>query len=169
MLTNPNTLGLYESAMPSLTRLVHDKGGLVYGDGANMNAVLGRARPGDIGVDVMQYNLHKTFTTPHGGGGPGCGPVGYKKILDPYAPVPVSERNEDGTYRLDYGSRPKSIGRVRSFHTNFGMAVIREHLATKGNEFGATTGRQRRCGWFDAVVLRRFLKTHPNICLNIFN
>ena len=121
MLTNPNTLGLYESAMPSLTRLVHDKGGLVYGDGANMNAVLGRARPGDIGVDVMQYNLHKTFTTPHGGGGPGSGPVAFKKLLEPYQPAPVIRKRGD-LYRVDY-DRPKSIGRVRSFLGNFGMMV----------------------------------------------
>ncbi len=123
MVTNPNTVGLFETHMAAMSEMVHAKGGLVYGDGANLNAIMGRGRPGDFGIDVMQFNLHKTFTTPHGGGGPGCGPVGYKKILDPYAPVPVSERNEDGTYRLDYGSRPKSIGRVRSFHTNFGMAV----------------------------------------------
>jgi glycine dehydrogenase subunit 2 len=79
MVTNPNTVGLYENSLPEICRMVHDKGGLVYGDGANMNAVLGRARPGDIGVDVMQYNLHKTFTTPHGGGGPGSGPVASVK------------------------------------------------------------------------------------------
>ena len=123
MVTNPNTVGLFETHMATMAEMVHAKGGLVYGDGANLNAIMGRGRPGDFGIDVMQFNLHKTFTTPHGGGGPGCGPVGYKKILDPYAPVPVAERNDDGTYRLDYGSRPNTIGRVRSFHTNFGMAV----------------------------------------------
>ncbi|MCC6666501.1 MAG: aminomethyl-transferring glycine dehydrogenase subunit GcvPB [Polyangiaceae bacterium] len=121
MLTNPNTLGLYESAMPKLTALVHAKGGLVYGDGANMNAVLGRARPGDIGVDVMQYNLHKTFTTPHGGGGPGSGPVAFKKKLEPFQPSPVIVKRGD-LFRVDY-DRPQSIGRVRSFFGNFGMMV----------------------------------------------
>jgi len=121
MITNPNTLGLYESAMPELTRLVHEKGGLVYGDGANMNAVLGRARPGDVGVDVMQYNLHKTFTTPHGGGGPGSGPVAFKKVLEPFQPLPVVVRKSDG-FDLDF-ARPSSIGRVRSFYGNFGMMV----------------------------------------------
>jgi len=121
MITNPNTLGLYERAMPDLARLVHERGGLVYGDGANLNAVLGRARPGDAGVDVMQFNLHKTFTTPHGGGGPGSGPVAFKRILEPFQPVPVIEQR-DGAYRLAH-EREQSVGRVRSFYGNFGMMV----------------------------------------------
>jgi glycine dehydrogenase subunit 2 len=121
MITNPNTLGLYERAMPKLTELVHARGGLVYGDGANMNAVLGRARPGDVGVDILQYNLHKTFTTPHGGGGPGSGPVAFRKLLEPYQPGPVVRRDGD-RYVIDH-DRPKSIGRVRSFFGNFGMMV----------------------------------------------
>ena len=103
--------------------MVHEKGGLVYGDGANLNALMGVARPGDLGIDVMQFNLHKTFTTPHGGGGPGCGPVGYKALLDPYAPVPVVEKTDDGRYVLDETSRPKTVGKLRSFHGNFGMMV----------------------------------------------
>jgi glycine dehydrogenase subunit 2 len=121
MITNPNTLGLYESAMPKLAALVHERGGLVYGDGANMNAVLGRARPGDAGVDVMQYNLHKTFTTPHGGGGPGAGPVAFKALLEPFQPAPVVRRQ--GSRVVVDGDRPESIGRVRSFFGNFGMMV----------------------------------------------
>jgi glycine dehydrogenase subunit 2 len=121
MITNPNTIGLYETAMPALVKMVHDKGGLVYGDGANMNAVLGRARPGDVGVDVMQYNLHKTFTTPHGGGGPGSGPVAFKSHLAPFAPAPVIVETKDG-FRLDH-DRPKSVGRLRSFNGQFGMIV----------------------------------------------
>jgi glycine dehydrogenase subunit 2 len=121
MITNPNTLGLYERALPKLCQIVHARGGLVYGDGANMNAVLGRARPGDAGVDVMQYNLHKTFTTPHGGGGPGSGPVAFKKILAPFQPLPVIRR-EGGRVVVDE-DRPESIGRVRSFYGNFGMMV----------------------------------------------
>jgi glycine dehydrogenase subunit 2 len=121
MMTNPNTLGLYEQAMPMLTELVHARGGLVYGDGANMNAVLGRARPGDAGVDVLQYNLHKTFTTPHGGGGPGSGPVAFKSILEPYQPGPVVRK--DGERAIVDTDRPKSVGRVRSFFGNFGMMV----------------------------------------------
>jgi len=100
MMTNPNTLGLYESEMPKLCRLIHERGGLVYGDGANMNAVLGRARPGDVGVDVMQYNLHKTFTTPHGGGGPGSGPVAFRSILEPFQPTPVVRREATATWSI---------------------------------------------------------------------
>jgi len=122
MATNPNTVGLFETHMPAIAELIHDRGGLVYGDGANLNALMGKARPGDLGIDVMQFNLHKTFTTPHGGGGPGCGPVGYKALLDPFAPVPVVEQRE-GRYVLDYGSRPNSVGRLRSFQGNFGMMV----------------------------------------------
>ncbi len=122
MATNPNTVGLFESEMAAISELVHSKGGLVYGDGANLNALMGKARPGDLGIDVMQFNLHKTFTTPHGGGGPGCGPVGYKTLLDPYAPVPVVEQRE-GRFVLDYDSRPASVGRLRSFQGNFGMMV----------------------------------------------
>ena len=121
MITNPNTLGLYESAMPVLARMVHEKGGLVYGDGANLNAVLAKARPGDAGVDVMQFNLHKTFTTPHGGGGPGSGPVAFVKALSAFQPGPVPTRDGAG-YRLD-SDRPQSVGRVRSFYGNFGMMV----------------------------------------------
>jgi glycine dehydrogenase subunit 2 len=121
MITNPNTLGLYERAIPRLCKIVHERGGLVYGDGANMNAVLGRARPGDVGVDVMQYNLHKTFTTPHGGGGPGSGPVAFKKSLAPFQPTPVVRREGDRVV-VDH-ERPQSVGRVRSFFGNFGMMV----------------------------------------------
>jgi glycine cleavage system P protein (glycine dehydrogenase) subunit 2 len=121
MITNPNTLGLYESAMPELGRLIHERGGLVYGDGANLNAVMGRARPGDAGVDVMQLNLHKTFTTPHGGGGPGSGPVAFRKVLEPFQPTPVVERHEDGLRVIH--DRPQSVGRVRTFFGNFGMMV----------------------------------------------
>ena len=122
MITNPNTVGLFEKNLPTLASMLHDKGALVYGDGANLNALMGRTRPGDLGVDVMQFNLHKTFTTPHGGGGPGCGPVAFKKALEPFMPGPVVEKAADGTFRLDH-ERPKSIGRVRSFYGNFGMMV----------------------------------------------
>ena len=89
MITNPNTLGLFETHLPTIAKMVHEKGGLVYGDGANLNALMGRARPGDLGIDVMQFNLHKTFTTPHGGGGPGCGPVAFKRSLEPFQPRPT--------------------------------------------------------------------------------
>jgi glycine dehydrogenase subunit 2 len=124
MMTNPNTLGLFEKHLPKIAEMVHAKGGLVYGDGANLNALMGRARPGDLGIDVMQFNLHKTFTTPHGGGGPGCGPVAFKAILEPYQPGPVVRRpkTEGGLYALER-DRPRSVGRVRSFIGNFGMMV----------------------------------------------
>jgi glycine dehydrogenase subunit 2 len=121
MITNPNTLGVYETYLPEIVQLVHDRGGLVYGDGANTNAIMGAARPGDVGMDVIHINLHKTFTTPHGGGGPGSGPVCFKKHLEPFMPSPVVVRR-DGAYALDY-DRPQSIGRLRAFQGNFGMFV----------------------------------------------
>jgi glycine dehydrogenase subunit 2 len=122
MMTNPNTLGLFERHLPQIAQMIHDRGGLVYGDGANLNALMGRARPGDLGIDVMQFNLHKTFTTPHGGGGPGCGPVAFKKLLEPYQPAPTVAHGKDGKYRLDH-DRPRTVGRLRSFIGNFGMMV----------------------------------------------
>ncbi len=119
MLTNPNTLGIFEEDIHRIADLVHERGGMLYMDGANMNALVGRSRPGDFGVDVMHLNLHKTFSTPHGGGGPGSGPVAVKKTLEPYLPIPVL-RVKRGKPVLDY-RRPKSIGRVRAFYGNFGM------------------------------------------------
>jgi len=121
MVTNPNTLGVFEWDILKVCEIVHSKGGLVYMDGANMNALVGKFRPGDMGIDVIHLNLHKTFSTPHGGGGPGCGPVGVKKHLEPFLPVPIVERGADG-YNLNFG-RPKSIGRVRSFYGNFLVIV----------------------------------------------
>ncbi len=121
MLTNPNTLGLFETEIREIAEIVHSKGGIVYGDGANMNALMGRARPGDMGIDLLQYNLHKTFTTPHGGGGPGSGPVAVKKFLEPFLPIPrIGVRGSE--YFLDF-NRPQSIGRVRAFYGHFGMMV----------------------------------------------
>jgi glycine dehydrogenase subunit 2 len=122
MLTNPNTLGVFEEQIQEIARRVHAKGGLVYMDGANMNALVGVARPADFGVDVMHLNLHKTFSTPHGGGGPGSGPVAIKKFLEPFLPRPVLTSKADGTLDFDY-DRPQSVGRVRSFYGNFGMFV----------------------------------------------
>ncbi|MDD5307772.1 MAG: aminomethyl-transferring glycine dehydrogenase subunit GcvPB [Deltaproteobacteria bacterium] len=122
MLTNPNTVGLFEKHIAEVTEIVHAKGGFVFGDGANLNALLGRARPGDFGVDAMQFNLHKTFSTPHGGGGPGSGPVGVCKTLVPYLPTPRPVRLDDGAFALS-ADFAKSIGRVRSFCGNFGVMV----------------------------------------------
>jgi glycine dehydrogenase subunit 2 len=121
MITNPNTLGLFEEHIAELARIVHAKGGQVYGDGANLNAVLGITRPGDWGVDVLQFNLHKTFAQPHGGGGPGAGPVGVRKHLAPFLPVPMVEKTKDG-FVLDV-DRPQSIGKVRAFAASFGVMV----------------------------------------------
>jgi len=121
MLTNPSTLGLFEKNIKQIADLVHEAGGLLYYDGANANAIMGIARPGDMGFDVLHLNLHKTFSTPHGGGGPGSGPVGVKKELVKFLPVPVIEKKGD-SYILDY-DRPDSIGKVRSFYGNFGVAV----------------------------------------------
>ena len=122
MLTNPNTLGVFEEEIHKIAGLLHEKGGLLYMDGANMNALVGKARPGDFGVDVMHLNLHKTFSTPHGGGGPGSGPVACKKILEPFLPLPVITTKKDGSLGFDY-DRPQGIGRVKAFYGNFGMHV----------------------------------------------
>lgn len=121
MVTNPSTIGLFEQNIKKIADMLHAKGALLYCDGANMNALMGMARVGDMGVDCMHYNLHKTFTTPHGGGGPGSGPVVVKKILEPYLPVPVVVKNGE-RFSLDT-KRPESIGRVRAFFGNFGMFV----------------------------------------------
>jgi glycine dehydrogenase subunit 2 len=121
MLTNPNTLGLFEQEIGAICAAVHAKGGLVYCDGANLNALLGLTRPGDAGVDVMHFNLHKTFSTPHGGGGPGAGPIGVTRELEPFLPRPRIVRDGE-SYRLD-SDRPDSIGRLRAFYGNFAILV----------------------------------------------
>jgi glycine dehydrogenase subunit 2 len=121
MITNPSTLGVYEENIAEIAEILHARGALLYMDGANMNALAGVTRPGDFGVDVMHLNLHKTFSTPHGGGGPGAGPVTVKKILEPFLPVPVV-RETGGKFSLDY-ERPKSIGRVRAYCGNFGVLL----------------------------------------------
>lgn len=121
MLTNPNTLGLFEENILEMAKVVHDAGGKLYYDGANLNAVLSKARPGDMGFDVVHLNLHKTFTGPHGGGGPGSGPVGVKQDLIPYLPKPVLVK-KDGQYIFEYDV-PQSIGRVKPFYGNFGINV----------------------------------------------
>lgn len=121
MLTNPNTLGLFEENILEMAQLVHDAGGKLYYDGANLNAVLSKARPGDMGFDVVHLNLHKTFTGPHGGGGPGSGPVGVKSDLIPYLPKPLIVKQGE-QFVLDY-DRPQSIGRVKPYYGNFGINV----------------------------------------------
>jgi glycine dehydrogenase subunit 2 len=121
MLTNPSTLGLFETNIKEIADLVHEAGGLLYYDGANTNAIMGITRPGDMGFDVIHLNLHKTFSTPHGGGGPGSGPVGVKKHLAEFLPVPVVAKKDD-KFVLDY-NRPDSIGKIKNFYGNFGIVV----------------------------------------------
>lgn len=125
MVTNPNTLGLFEQQLPTIAAIVHEKGGYVYGDGANLNSLLGRARPGDLGVDIMHFNLHKTFSTPHGGGGPGAGPVGVTLELERFLPVPRIRRTTANGSEKFYlqTDLPDSIGRIKAFFGNFGMLV----------------------------------------------
>jgi glycine dehydrogenase subunit 2 len=122
MLTNPNTLGLFDPNISEIAEIVHGVGATLYYDGANLNAVMGISRPGDMGFDIVHFNLHKSFTQPHGGGGPGSGPIAVSERVAPYLPVPVVVRGEDGAFHLDH-DRPKSIGRLRGFHGNYGCCV----------------------------------------------
>jgi glycine dehydrogenase subunit 2 len=122
MLTNPNTLGLFDPNIEEIARVVHDVGATLYYDGANLNAVMGVSRPGDMGFDIVHFNLHKSFTQPHGGGGPGAGPIAVSDRIAPYLPRPVIVRREDGSLDLD-DDRPKSIGKLRGFQGNFGTFV----------------------------------------------
>jgi glycine dehydrogenase subunit 2 len=122
MMTCPNTLGLFEPQIRQICELVHSVDGLAYYDGANLNAIVGKARPADFGFDIMHINLHKTFATPHGGGGPGAGPVGVREGLQQYLPVSIVVKRDDGTYALEY-NRPKSIGYVAPFYGNFGVIL----------------------------------------------
>jgi glycine dehydrogenase subunit 2 len=132
MLTNPNTLGLFDQNIAEITRVVRDAGGVLYYDGANLNAVMGLSRPGDMGFDIVHFNLHKSFSQPHGGGGPGSGPIAVSDRVEPYLPKPVVVRHEpggngsgpDGGARFDLDfDRPRSIGRLRGFQGNFGVFV----------------------------------------------
>ncbi len=133
MLTNPNTLGIFDSNISKIAGIVHDAGGLMYYDGANLNAIMGKCRPGDMGFDVVHVNLHKTFSTPHGGGGPGSGPVGVKSFLADYLPVPDIVES-DGVYSLDW-DRPKTVGKIHGYHGNVGpMLRAYTYMATLGGE-----------------------------------
>lgn len=196
MLTNPNTLGLFEEDILEISRLAHEAGALVYYDGANLNAIMGKARPGDMGMDVVHMNLHKTFSTPHGGGGPGAGPVAVSELLEPYLPVPLVARRDGGspnapasslalasplapaaaavapppTFFLDY-QRPKSIGRVKGFHGNLGVLVrAYAYILRMGAE-----GLRRASE--DAVLNANYLRVrlrdfydvpHDRICMHEF-
>jgi glycine dehydrogenase subunit 2 len=152
MLTNPNTLGLFEEDVLEIVRMAHDAGALCYYDGANLNAIMGKARPGDMGMDVVHVNLHKTFSTPHGGGGPGAGPVAVNAALEPYLPLPLVWRSESsGEYGLDY-DRPLSIGRVKGFLGNIGVVVrAYSYLLRMGGD-GLTRASE------DAVLSANYLR-----------
>ncbi len=153
MITLPSTLGLFDSNILEVVRIVRDAGGIVYGDGANLNALLGRVRLGDLGFDVMHSNLHKTFTQPHGGGGPGAGPVMVSERLLPYLPTPVVERsvNDEGLEEYTLNSPPHTVGRMGAFHGNFG-ALVRAYayMRTLGNEGIANISR-------DAVINANYI------------
>lgn len=154
MLTNPSTLGLFDEQVLEMSDIVHDAGGLMYYDGANLNAIMGVARPGDMGFDVVHINLHKTFTTPHGGGGPGAGPVGVKRLLAAYLPVPTIGRRDE-QYFLDYGGE-HSIGKVRSFYGNFGMLVrAYTYIRRMGSDGLSQVSR-------DAVLSANYLRARLN-------
>ncbi len=152
MVTNPSTLGVFEQRIAEIAEILHANGSLLYMDGANMNALAGIARPGDFGVDVMHINLHKTFSTPHGGGGPGAGPVMVRKILEPFLPVPVLAGKSDGTLTLDF-SLPKSIGRMRAFCGNFGVLV-------RALAYALAYGPGIRQATEDAVLNANYIRKH---------
>ncbi|HHW58375.1 MAG TPA: aminomethyl-transferring glycine dehydrogenase subunit GcvPB [Clostridia bacterium] len=162
MLTNPSTLGLFEENIVEIARLVHEAGGLLYYDGANLNAIMGITRPGDMGFDVVHLNLHKTFSTPHGGGGPGAGPVGVKNELADFLPVPVIEF-KDGIYSLNY-DRPLSIGKVRSFYGNFNVLIkAYSYILTMGAE---GLKRASEMAVLNANYLKEKLKNHYKVAVD---
>jgi glycine dehydrogenase subunit 2 len=169
MITNPNTLGLFDPQIAEITSLVHHKGALVYLDGANMNAILGVTRPGDFGADMMHYNVHKTFTGPHGAGGPGAGPIAVRSFLAPYLPVPIVV--QDGTkYRLEY-ERSKTIGRVRSFFGNVGI-LFRGYcyIRTLGPEGlrAVSDNAVLNANYLLALIKHAYEVPHGNRCMHEF-
>jgi glycine dehydrogenase subunit 2 len=170
MLTVPNTVGLFEPRVMEVTRLAHQAGAQCYLDGANLNALVGRVRPGDLGFDVMHINLHKTFSTPHGGGGPGAGPVAVAPHLEPFLPTPIAVVQGDGRLRLDW-ERPQSIGRVHSFNGNFGILVrALAYMLTLGPEGLAEVSRVAILN--ANYLMRRLAKTyelpHAQACMHEF-
>lgn len=168
MLTNPNTLGLFEQDIQQICDLIHEAGGLIYCDGANMNALAGTARPGDMGFDVMHVNLHKTFSVPHGGGGPGSGPVGVKAILEPFLPVPQAARRPDGSFFLDY-DRPDSIGSIASFYGAF-LAIVRAYTYIRhyGREHLAEISENAvlNANYIRARLGETFEVAYPGLCMH---
>ena len=163
MITLPSTLGLFDSHILEVIRIVHDAGGIVYGDGANLNALLGRVKLGEIGFDVMHSNLHKTFTQPHGGGGPGAGPIMVSERLLPYLPTPVANRSvdADGGECYSLQAPPNSIGRMGAFHGNFGaLARAYAYITTLGNEGIADISR-------DAVINANYIMSQLKDCYDL--
>jgi glycine dehydrogenase subunit 2 len=169
MITNPSTLGLFEENIRAIADLVHQAGGLVYMDGANMNAIQGKARPGDFGIDVMHFNLHKTFSTPHGGGGPGSGPVACKKALEPYLPVPRI-RKEGTSFKFDF-TQPKTIGKVKAFWGNIGMHIrAYTYIRFHGPE-GVRRNAEHavlNANYLMSLLKKRFKVAYPRICMHEF-
>jgi glycine dehydrogenase subunit 2 len=170
MITNPNTMGIFERHIAEICEIVHAGGGKVYMDGANMNAILGKARPGDFGIDVMHYNVHKTFSTPHGGGGPGGGPICVSADLEPYLPVPRIRREDSGsktTYRLDWDA-PASVGKVKAFWGNF-LVYVRAYTYIR--EYGSDLPQISELAVLNANYIRArlapfFNVAYPNACLH---
>lgn len=169
MLTNPNTLGLFETKIKEIAEIVHEAGGLLYYDGANANAILGHARPGDMGFDAIHFNVHKTFSTPHGGGGPGAGPVGVKKFLRDYLPKPIVEKDGD-KYFLDY-SMEHSIGRMKDFQGHFGILMRAfTYILTMGSDGlkCASTTAVLNANYLQAQLKDDYNLPHDFICKHEF-
>jgi glycine dehydrogenase subunit 2 len=172
MITNPNTLGLWDENIREVVEIVHAAGGLVYNDGANFNAILGMARPGDLGIDIMHFNLHKTFSTPHGGGGPGSGPVGVRSGLEQYLPGPRVRKTADGDgTRFDWFMPEKTIGRLHGFNGNFGMHVraytyIRMHGAKGLRQVSADA--VLNANYLLALLKDRFDLPYDRTCMHEF-
>lgn len=162
MLTNPSTLGIYEKNIVKIAELVHEAGGLLYYDGANTNAIMGKTRPGDMGFDVCHLNTHKTFSTPHGGGGPGSGPVGVRKDLVEFLPVPVVAKKDDAFY-LDY-DRPYSIGKIKGFYGNFGVVMrAYAYVLTMGAD---GLKKASETAVLNANYMKECLKDYYNVAIN---
>lgn len=170
MLTNPNTLGLFEDQVQEIAAIIHAVDGLIYMDGANLNAVMGIVQPGKIGFDVMHFNLHKTFTTPHGGGGPGSGPVGVVEKLVPYLPVPLIAKGEDG-YFLDYRHEATSIGKVHTFYGNFAVNlrayVYIKMLGAKGLR-RVSENAVINANYLMALIKEHYHIQYPEFCMHEF-
>jgi len=167
-MTCPNTLGLFESEIDKIAKLAHQKGALMYYDGANLNAILGKCRPGDLGFDVIHLNLHKTFSTPHGGGGPGAGPVGVKKELSEFLPISRVVKRDDGTFYLDY-KRPNTIGCIAPFYSNF-LVILKAYayILLLGKEGLIKTSEHAvlNANYMLAKLNKYFTSPHPKRCMH---